>query len=91
MRRVHLVVSGRVQGVGFRSFTQQAAIEYDIVGWVRNLADGAVEVEAVGEDKQVDQFIKKVKKGPSFFAKVKNIEVTECETVHNYQKFEIVY
>ncbi|WP_058307640.1 acylphosphatase [Gracilibacillus massiliensis] len=91
MRRIHLVVSGRVQGVGFRSFTQQAAVENDIVGWVRNLNDGAVEVDAVGEDKKVDHFIKKVKKGPSFFAKVKNIEVTECEEDHDYQKFEIVY
>ncbi len=91
MRHIHLLVSGRVQGVGFRAFTQQAAIENEIVGWVRNLADGAVEVEAVGEDKKVDQFIKKVKKGPSFFAKVKNIQITECESEKNYQKFQIVY
>ncbi len=61
MRHIHLIVSGRVQGVGFRAFTQQAAVENEIVGWVKNLADGAVEVEAVGNDKQVDQFIKKVK------------------------------
>ncbi|QGH34721.1 acylphosphatase [Gracilibacillus salitolerans] len=91
MRQVHVIVSGRVQGVGFRSFTQQIAIQNDIVGWVKNLDDGSVEIEAQGEDNKVDTFLMQVKKGPSFFAKVKNIEITEEDVKTAFQKFEIKY
>ncbi|MFD2656165.1 acylphosphatase [Gracilibacillus thailandensis] len=91
LRQVHVVVSGRVQGVGFRSFTQQVAVENNIIGWVKNLNDGSVEIKAQGEDNKVDAFLLQVKKGPSFFAKVKNIEITEEEVETAFQKFEIKY
>ncbi|GAE91433.1 acylphosphate phosphohydrolase [Gracilibacillus boraciitolerans JCM 21714] len=59
MRHIHIVVAGRVQGVGFRAFTQQVAVENDIVGWVRNHKNGSVEIEAAGNDLQIDQFSRK--------------------------------
>ncbi|SFL86308.1 acylphosphatase [Gracilibacillus orientalis] len=91
MRQVHVIVSGRVQGVGFRSFTQQVAMENDVVGWVKNLDDGSVEIEAQGKDDKVEKFFNQVKKGPSFFAKVKNIEITEKEIENTFKNFEIKY
>ncbi|MGP4041264.1 acylphosphatase [Gracilibacillus sp. D59] len=91
MRQVHVIVSGRVQGVGFRAFAQQVALENDIAGWVKNLGDGSVEIEAQGEDHKVERFLKQVKKGPSFFAKVKNIEITEKDIENVLKKFEIHY
>ncbi|MGN8647004.1 acylphosphatase [Gracilibacillus sp. HCP3S3_G5_2] len=89
LRQVNVIVSGRVQGVGFRVFTQQLAVENEIVGWVRNLDDGSVEIEAQGHDMMMEKFLKQLNKGPSFFAKVKNMEVTEKEVTHSFQKFDI--
>ena len=51
--RMHVVVSGRVQGVGFRWFVREAAIALDLAGWVRNRPDGSVEVAADGDDDRV--------------------------------------
>ncbi len=91
LRQVHVIVSGRVQGVGFRAFTQQVAVETDVMGWVENRDDGSVEIKAQGEDNKVDAFLMQVRKGPSFFAKVKNIEITEEDVETAFQKFEIKY
>jgi acylphosphatase len=64
MKRVRIIVKGVVQGVGFRYFTMQLARDYGITGWVRNCADGSVEVEAEGEEIIVESFIKDLKIGP---------------------------
>jgi len=51
------VISGRVQGVGFRYFTQECALREGLTGWVRNLPDGRVEMQASGEETEVRDFI----------------------------------
>ena len=65
IRARHFVVRGRVQGVGFRWFTARAAGEYDLVGFVRNLPDGTVEVHAQGEEAKLDGFKHELSYGPS--------------------------
>lgn len=60
----HYVISGRVQGVGFRFFTQAAAVREGIYGWVRNLPDGRVEVMAEGETDAVNRFEHRLRHGP---------------------------
>lgn len=62
----HIVVSGRVQGVGYRWFTQRLAEAYGIAGYVRNLPDGRVEVLAQAEKDVLDAFCDKLREGPSF-------------------------
>jgi acylphosphatase len=62
--RVRLLVSGRVQGVGFREFTRRTAQRLGVGGWVRNLADGRVEVVGDGERSALDALIKAVSSGP---------------------------
>lgn len=62
--RVHLYVSGRVQGVFFRSNTRRRALELGLTGWVRNLPDGRVEVVAEGEEARVEEFVKWCRRGP---------------------------
>lgn len=62
--RVHLLVSGRVQGVGFREFARRTAHHCGVGGWVRNLADGRVEVVVDGERPALDAFVTAVSGGP---------------------------
>ena len=59
-----IIVSGMVQGVGYRFFTQRAAEELKLCGWVRNLPDGRVQAEVEGPREQVDEFVSRLRVGP---------------------------
>lgn len=61
---IHLLVSGRVQGVGFRYFVRQTADEHGIAGWVRNLRDGRVEAVLMGSGDAVQEVLDAVGRGP---------------------------
>jgi acylphosphatase len=74
---VRILVSGRVQGVGFRAFAQRQADRLGIDGWVRNLADGRVEALAAGQETAVGEFIEALRRGP-LIARVAGIEVMEA-------------
>ncbi len=82
------IISGVVQGVGYRFFTQRAAAEHQIVGYVRNLENGDVEVVAEGELQQMKDFKKKLMEGPRFSV-VKNVEEIVLEPTGNYSSFRI--
>lgn len=62
--RVHIVVEGLVQGVGFRWFVLRKAESLGINGWVRNLYNGNVEIEAEADRSLLEEFIKEIKVGP---------------------------
>ena|SRR5438067_11373079 len=62
--RIRLVASGMVQGVGFRRFVERRALRHGLAGWVRNLADGRVEIAAEGPRPTVEQFCADVEQGP---------------------------
>ena len=87
-KRKKLLIKGRVQKVGFRASTVEAAKENNISGNVRNTPDGNVFVDAEGEEKDLQKFISWCHKGP-YWAKVTNIEEKE-ESLLGYDKFEIV-
>ena len=74
------LVSGRVQGVGFRYFVQEAATVEGLSGWVRNLPGGAVEALAEGDAEALERFARKLWRGPSM-ARVDNVEAA-AETPH---------
>ncbi len=65
MKRVRVVISGRVQGVWFRGWTREEARRRDLDGWVMNRRDGAVEAVFQGEDAEVDDMLEACWKGPS--------------------------
>jgi acylphosphatase len=69
-----LVIAGRVQGVGFREATVDAARAAGVVGWVRNRADGTVEVLVQGSSDAVDRLVAWCRRGPPF-ARVTGVEV----------------
>jgi len=55
-----VIYSGRVQGVGFRFTTRQIASGYEVMGWVKNLEDGRVELQAMGEAEELDAFLAEI-------------------------------
>ena len=63
-KRVHVFVSGRVQGVFFRSETQRLANRHNVTGWIRNLSDGRVEAVFEGYGSDIDELVKFVRRGP---------------------------
>lgn len=64
MQTVHLIISGKVQGVFFRATAKKMADHYKIKGWIKNTFDKKVETKFTGEAKQVEQFINWCKAGP---------------------------
>ena len=62
--RVHVWVQGRVQAVGFRAFVQQNAAQIGVTGWVRNVGHNTVEGVAEGTQRQIEEFLRMVKRGP---------------------------
>lgn len=74
--RKHVVVSGRVQGVGFRYWTRGEAERLGVRGWVKNRADGRVEAEIEGDPEAVSEMLDALGRGPSF-AVVDDLAVTE--------------
>lgn len=73
MPSVHIEIIGRVQGVGFRWFVRERARSLGVRGWVRNLANGAVEVAAQGESRDLDSFVQAIEQGPDG-AQVERVE-----------------
>jgi acylphosphatase len=70
----HLVISGFVQGVGFRQFVKKTALRLGLVGWVKNIDGGRVEVLLCGSKEKIEKSIEACRKGP-FLAEVKDIRV----------------
>ena len=88
--RLRLVVSGRVQGVGFRWFVREAARRHRLAGWVRNREDGSVEVETSGDDASVREFLETIREGPPG-ARVDDVrEVTSNHAESLPQPFTII-
>ena len=80
--RMHIFVSGKVQGVFFRSSTEEKAQEIGVTGWVRNLADGRVEAVFEGEREKVEEMVRWCRKGPQYAA------VDSVEVIHESYKGE---
>ena len=82
------LVSGRVQGVGFRFFTQDIARQEGVRGVVRNLPDGRVEIVAEGDDQSLARLEAAVRLGPSH-ARVEQVEVESLPPTGRYAGFAV--
>jgi len=82
------LVSGDVQGVGFRFFAQRAAARHQVTGYVRNLADGRVEALAEGSLESVEAFKHELGTGPSY-GRVDTVEEINVEPTNSYSSFRI--
>jgi acylphosphatase len=85
---IKIIVSGRVQGVGFRYFLEQCALQCGVSGYARNLHDGEVEIVVSGEAAALENFITLAKEGPRS-AKVEEFIIEHYESTVVYQDFTI--
>lgn len=90
MIRFHILVSGRVQGVGYRYFTKEKATKYNCAGWVKNLPDGRVEAEIQGPEDNVLQLLSELRKGPPM-GYVIDIVRRDIPLEENEKRFKIRY
>lgn len=91
INKIHCIVEGKVQGVGFRWFVQKLAHRFEIKGWVKNLADGSVEIEAHGKKDNLNLFLNALREEHSM-ALVSDIS-TQWHTVskEEFIDFEIIF
>jgi len=90
MERLHAVVRGDVQGVGFRYFVQRKARQLDLRGWVRNNDDGNVEVVAEGERAALEQLKRALDEGPRM-ARVDRVDVEWSAATGTLQAFDLAW
>ncbi|HKZ45250.1 MAG TPA: acylphosphatase [archaeon] len=88
--RIHVFASGIVQGINFRYYAKMSADKLGVKGWIRNLPDRRVEVVSEGNEKDVNEFVEFLKKGPER-AKVLNLEIKKEEYKGEFNSFEIIH
>ena len=86
-KRVKIKVFGKVQGVSYRYGVEKLAGEMDLKGWVANMPDGTVEIEAEGEEEGLNKLVDWCKQG-SEYAEVENVEVERGEASGEFDSFE---
>lgn len=89
MKRVLLLISGDVTGVGFRFSTIQIARELGLTGWVRNTEDGKVEIIAEGEKEKLENLVMWARKGPPL-AQVEKVNVEWQEATGEFRDFDVI-
>ena len=90
LKRIHIFVTGRVQGVFFRQSTRVMAIKNNVNGWVRNLDDGRVEIVAEGEESNINALADWCKTGPANSC-VDEFELSEENPTGEFENFEVRY
>ena len=89
MKRIHIIVTGTVTGVGFRWWLYQKANERNIYGWVRNKTNNEVEAVLLGHEKDVDDIMKLCRKGPTS-SNVESIKIEDYQQEYFKKSFDIL-
>jgi acylphosphatase len=90
VKRVHLIISGDVQGVGFRAWVLWLAQELHLTGWVKNREDDAVELIAEGMKENLEEFVKQCQHGPEV-SWVEHVDVKWSPAIGEFVGFEVIY
>lgn len=88
MQRLSAQITGRVQGVGFRNFTQRTASRLGLVGWVRNEPDGSVRLEAEGSSDDLESLHTAVQEGPRM-ARVESVDADLGDATGEFETFRV--
>jgi acylphosphatase len=86
--QLYVLISGKVQGVGFRDFTRQTADQMNVYGYVKNLPNGKVEAVLAGQEANVNKLLEKLHVGPRS-AKVTDVKTEKREFTGKYKDFQI--
>jgi acylphosphatase len=89
MEKVEIKVTGRVQGVGFRYTTKMLADKIGVKGGVRNCSDGSVAIEAIADRAKMSKFLEGLKKSPTPWGRVNNLQVWHNPNIREVSSFEI--
>ncbi len=89
-QRIHLFVTGKVQGVFFRQALKVMAKKNNVYGWVKNLSDGRVEAVLEGEDTSVSNIVEWAHAGPAN-ARVEDVEIRNELYIGQFSKFDVLY
>ena len=89
-QEIKCIITGRVQMVMFRDFVSREAKALNLVGTVRNVSDGSVEITAQGPKEDLQEFITHLEKGP-FLARVAHVDVEWKESQDTFSSFNIIY
>ena len=87
--RAHIIVVGKVQGVGYRAFVQLHAMKFGLNGWVRNCSDGTVEIEVEGKKEIIEALLEQLREGP-LFSQVESLQVDWREANRQTEGFKIL-
>ena len=90
MKRIHIIVTGTVTGVGFRWWLKMEAEKRKIYGFVKNRTENEVEAVLLGEDKNIDELVKLARKGPSS-ARVENLNIQNYQKEYLRKSFDILH
>ena len=85
----HLLIFGKVHGVGFRYWLYEKAIKKNIRGWVKNKITGEVEALLIGNDKDVNEVIKQCEKG-SYSSNVTHVKIQDYKQEYSKKSFDIL-
>ena len=89
-KNLRILISGTVQGVGFRPFIYRIANESNLYGYIQNKADGIVEICVQGKQRNIDLFIKKIKEERPSLARYEHIDVSSFDKERIYDNFSII-
>ena len=89
MKCIHLIVSGRVQGVFFRANVKRKAIELNLNGYAKNLKDDNVEIVAEGDENKINELVYFIRENPGT-SKVTDIKIKKS-SAQNFKNFEIIH
>ena len=85
-----VIFEGRVQGVGFRYTTKELARGFDVCGWVKNLPEGSVEMQVMGEEDEVGDFIREITEESNVAHHIKNVTAEKIPLLEGMRGFTIV-
>ena len=89
MTTKQVIFSGKVQGVGFRYHTKELALGFDVVGWGKNLRDGTVELQVMGEEQEVDDFLAEIIEESELAPLIREHWIREIAPLTDCQGFRI--
>jgi len=87
--RIHLIVKGKVQGVGYRNNAKRRADQLGLRGWIKNLSNGSVEIIAQGSEKKIEEFVAWCQKGP-IISTVEEVQIEKQEPDTDFWDFKVI-